>query len=153
MNRILPLLLLALIGCAKDKPAESSGGVVAKDGGITDDTKVPADKGSRAFADHLVRNPVNSFKPGDTGAMVLTWTETRFGPKNRFQAQAVVDGGGEKFTCEEVGDWVMPDAAESNERASINLTIDKSTCPGRPNSGTLRMVLNVKPEGYDIIVH
>lgn len=153
MKPLSVLLLLALVACAKEKKTENQGGVVAKEGGLTDETKVPNDKNSRQFMDHLIRNPLQPFSPGDTGSIKLTWLSTRFGPKNRFQAEAVVDGAGEKFTCEEKGSWEMTESAETTEKGTVTVHIDSSNCPGRPSSGSMRLVITEKSGDYDITIH
>lgn len=152
MNRLIPMLLLTLVGCAKHE-SSGTGGVVAQEGGITSETKVPDDKVSRQFADYVVRNPVKDFEPGDAGSVQLTWKTLTFGAKNRFQADAKLVASGENFTCEEKGDWAMENPADSAERGVMVLTIDKSDCPGRPSSGKIRLGLIVHDGTYDIKVY
>lgn len=143
MSRTLALALaLVTIGCAPKKapaPAAKS----SDDGGINSDTVIPADKDSKSFADHLVRTPIQGFRPSDGDGAQIMWNKVRFSPKNTFTAAAKLTAAGEEIDCEETGKWAMPDPAASDKKATIDLDIDASNCPGRPSAGKLRVLVSI----------
>ncbi len=151
MRTFVLMSLLVLIGCAKEKPpVKSGGGVLAQDGGITTETELPDDKDSRKFADHLVRNPMNEFSPSDGGGASIRWKSVSFGAKNRWTAEAVLTAAGETIECEEGGRWTM-DKAESSEKATVNLETKRTTCPGRSDSVSYRLVMSRSDNGWQIV--
>lgn len=151
MRLFLIVPLLAFAACAKEKPAVSKAEkVVDREGGITDDTKVPADADSRKFADHLVRNPLTNFSPTDGGAAGFKWTEVKFGPKNHWIAQAILTADGESINCVESGDWSM-DKADSDHTATVALRTEKTTCPGRNDAAVYRMQMTWEKDDYNVV--
>lgn len=151
MKRMLPLVLLTLVACAKKSP-QSSGSSSSSSNGITDDTNVPNDHNSKYFADYLIKHNLRDFEPGDTGSVELIWKDVNFGAKNHFQATSRVTGGGEVFDCEEKGDWTMPESAESETVGVVQLNITDSNCPGRARTGQLRIQLRVHGDTYDVLM-
>jgi hypothetical protein len=141
MTRILALLLsLGALACAPKKAPEPAAKKATDDyAGVSSDTKIPDDKDSKAFANHLIRTPIKGFKPSDGGGAEITWNKVRFSAKNTFTATAKLTANGEEVGCEETGKWSMPDAANSDKKATIDIDIDTSNCPGRPNAGKLRV--------------
>lgn len=140
MSRLLlALTLLPLVACGPKKAPEPA--AKHDDGGITSDTKLPDDADTRAFADHLIRHPIKNLKPSDGGGAEIMWTNVHFGPKNHFQATSTLAADNEVIDCEEDGDWEMNDKADSREKGIVEVTVTKSTCPGRPGNNKLRLLL------------
>ncbi|GDX81059.1 hypothetical protein LBMAG42_28700 [Deltaproteobacteria bacterium] len=152
MRTLIILSLLLVVGCAKEKSvAKPTGGVVAKDGGITAETEVPEDADSRKFADHLVRNPLRDFSPSDsTGGAGIKWDSVTFGPKNHWEADAVLTAGGETVRCTEQGRWTI-EKAESATKDTVNLETKKSTCPGRSDATSYRLVMDIAGDNYQVV--
>ena len=137
---IASLVLLSLVGCPKEeKEKGGGGGIVAQEGGITPETELPDDKDTRKFADHLVRTPVRNFKPSDaSGGADIEWSKVSFGPKNHWEADAVLSAGGERVNCTEAGRWTA-EKCDSSTVCTINLDTKKSSCPGRSESTQYRL--------------
>ncbi len=152
MRTFIILSLLFVVGCAKEKSvAKPTSGVVAKDGGITSETEIPDDADSKKFADHLVRNPLRGFAPTDSsGGASIKWDTVTFGPKNHWEADAVLTAGGETVRCTEQGRWTI-DKAESPTRDTVNLDTKKSTCPGRSDSTSYRLVMDIDGDNYQVV--
>ncbi|MSQ01469.1 MAG: hypothetical protein EXR71_06200 [Myxococcales bacterium] len=151
MRTFALMSLLVVLGCVKEKPpVKSGGGVVAQDGGITSETELPDDKDTRKFADYLVRNPMSEFSPSDGGGATIRWKSVAFGPKNHWHAEALITAAGESVECAEGGRWTM-DKAESPEKATVNLETKNSTCPGRSDSVSYRLVMSRSDNGWQIV--
>ena len=144
--------LFSFVGCAKEAPvAKPGGGVVAQDGGITPETELPDDKDTRKFADHLVRNPVVNFVPSDAGGgFSIKCKRLSFGPKNHWEAEAVLSASGEDVDCVEAGRWSL-EKAESATRGTVNLETKKTSCPGRSDSVNYRLVMDAQEGSYQIV--
>jgi hypothetical protein len=114
---------------------------------------VPGDKASRAFSERLMGNPIPDFRPTDAlGGGDLMWNKLAFTPDMRWEATAVLKAAGESIDCMETGEWTMPEAAAGAGEGSIVLTTKRSTCPGRPNDGTLRLLLRDRSGAWDVVV-
>lgn len=151
MRTFIILSLLFVVGCAKEKSVAKPTGVVAKDGGITGETEIPDDADSKKFADHLVRNPLRGFAPTDSsGGASIKWDTVTFGPKNHWEADAVLTAGGETVRCTEQGRWTI-DKAESPTHDTVNLETKKSSCPGRSDGTSYRLVMDIEGDNYQVV--
>jgi hypothetical protein len=147
---IASLVLFSLVGCPKEEKS-GGGGIVAEEGGVTSETELPDDKDTRKFADGLIRNPVKNFKPADgSGDAGITWKTLTFGPKNHWEANAVISAGGENVDCMEAGRWTA-EKAESGVKDTINLDTNKSTCPGRSESIQYRLEMTRDGNDWQIV--
>ena len=149
MRAFLMLSMIALIGCAKEEPPAKTGGggVVGKDGGITEETELPSDKDTRKFADDLVRNPVKGFSPSDG----VRWDSLKFGPKNHWEAKVTITVGGETAECEEAGRWDA-EKADSASKGTLILKTKRSSCAGRSDGTEYRLGLTVQDNGWQVVV-
>ncbi|MBM4393239.1 MAG: hypothetical protein FJ090_19105 [Deltaproteobacteria bacterium] len=150
MLTIASVLVLGLAACPKEEPQKT--GIVAQEGGITSETELPEDKDTRKFADHLVRNPITKFKPTDAASGAdLIWNVLKFGPKNHFEATAVISAGGETVNCEEAGRWTAEKASSGTE-GIINLDTNKSSCPGRSGTDKYRLQITISGDTYQVVM-
>lgn len=149
MSAFVLVSMMAMVGCAKEEaPAKpGGGGVVGKEGGITEETELPDDKDTRKFADGLVRNPVKGFSPADG----VRWDTLKFGPKNHWEATTIITVGGESAECEESGRWTA-EKADSDSKGTVMLTTKKSSCAGRSDSTEYRLGLTVQDNGWQVVV-
>lgn len=145
---VLFSVLFALVGCPKE--VAGGNGVLAQEGGITEETELPDDKDTRKFADHLVRNPIVNFKPTDGGGAELMFKTISFGAKNHWSANATLSAAGETVSCEEGGRWTL-EKAESAEKAVINMETKKSTCAGRSGNDQYRVAVSIEGDNYTMV--
>ena len=99
---------------------------------------VPA--GALAFAKKLVKNPISGYRPGDAGGVDFKYSALTFAGDNTWTAVAAVSAAGETFDCNESGTW-KADAGEGENAGTVEWTVTKSSCAGRPQEGTTRAQL------------
>lgn len=140
-------LFLTLTGCGEKKPANTAtSGSPAAAAGVTDETKIPDDDTSRAFANRLIGNPIRDFKPADNSDALFIYKTMTFKANNAWNAQGELTAQGEKVECVERGTWKM-DAASANDTATMEWTVDYTNCPGRPQNNVMRVKVNISQSG------
>lgn len=139
--------LLALGGCGKKTPPAAAAG--GSGGDLLGNVAIPDDKLSRAFAEKLLTHPVTNFTPADNTGLKFAYKTLTFKNDNSWVADAYIGDGQESVGCEERGSWKM-DAAEDEHNAIMQWTLNKSTCPGRPQENILRVKVTIAQGEYDI---
>lgn len=144
---LLPFLLLTLFAC---------GGASKKDVGTSPAAEsvempkdIPQDAASQAFARKLMKNQVVNFRPTDASGASFVYKTLTFKPDNSWDAESGMEADGETIECREVGSWTM-DAAEDEHTAMMTWTLGKTTCPGRPEQGKLRVKVHIEKGEYTI---
>lgn len=143
------LMALVLTGCGDKKPAASNGSA-GETSAVTENTKVPDDDASRAFANKLLTNDVIDFKPTDNNSdAAFIYKTVHFKANNTWDAVAKMYAQGEEIDCAERGTWEM-DKADSNTEASMTLTVNYTNCPGRPDTNIMRLKFTFDNGGWRI---
>ncbi len=141
---VLSFALALVAGC----PKQDAGAVAAAPSGPAAD--VPGDAASRAFAEALMGNPLQSFSPDDGGGASFSWKKVEFSGGNTWTATSVLSAGGEDVDCEESGKWSM-EAAESATRATVVLQTAQSSCPGRAQDKQYRLLMTREGGGWQVL--
>ena len=150
MKNVIPLLVLSLFlapGCGKKK-ATTGGGAASADR-VTAQTKIPDDAKSKAFAEKLLTQIVQDFKPSDNSEAQFVYRTVTFQPDNSWQAVAQMTAQGETIDCQELGEWSM-DPADDEHTAAMEWKVNKTTCAGRPETGMLRLKVTIEGGEYNI---
>jgi hypothetical protein len=137
-------LFLTLTGCGEKKPANTAASSASA--GVTDETKIPDDDMSRAFANRLIGNPIRDFKPTDNSDALFIYKTMTFKANNAWNAQGELTAQGEKVECVERGTWKM-DGASANDTATMEWAVDYTNCPGRPANNIMRVKVNISQSG------
>lgn len=137
--------LLLLAGCPKQEAASGTGAAVAEAAAAD----VPSDAASRAFAETLMKNPLESFSPDDGGGASFKWKSLGFGAGNVWKAASVLSAGGEDVDCEESGRWSL-EKAEAPTKATVVLQTQATSCPGRSESKEYRLVMTRDGGGWQV---
>jgi hypothetical protein len=137
----LLLMALVLTGCGPKKPAANNG--TAGDGSaLTEATKVPNDDASRAFAQKLLTHDIIDFQPADNNTDAkFIYKTVHFKADNSWNAVAKMYAQGEEVDCAERGTWEM-DPADNATTAAVNLSVNYTNCPGRPQENILRLKMS-----------
>ena len=145
MIRLLPVLVLSLlaVGCKK---GPASGGGSAE----IELPKAPADEASQSFAAKMMKFQVSNWKPSDTYGASFVYKTVTFRPDNSWQTQAEMSADGESFECQELGTFEI-DPAQDEHTAMVTWHVNKTTCAGRPDQGTMRTKINIDKGEYTIM--
>ena len=151
MTRITALVLVSTLvfaGACKKKDAETapaSGG-----GNVLKGAMVPDNDAARAFATNLVTHKAIDIRPMDNGEMSFVYKSLSFTAENNgWMAEAVVGQGQDSFTCQEIGAWEIV-SADSGDSATMNWTLNKTTCAGREGGKSMRVKVDIKNGNYDV---
>lgn len=144
---LMTIALAALAGCKKSDSSTAAPEQAAEDKAQWGD-QVPDDATSRAFAAELVRQTVEDFRVTDDGA-VLTYRSLRFKADGSWSASGEVAIADEEMECAESGEWTM-DAAETETKAMVNYTIDRTDCAGREAGSDQRVMIDIN--GDDVVI-
>lgn len=143
------LMALVLTGCGDKKPAANNG-TASSGAAVTENTKVPDDDNSRAFAEKLLSKDVVDFKPTDNNSdAAFIYKTVHFKANNSWEAAAKMYAQGEEIDCAERGTWEM-DAATSSNSANVTLTVNYTNCPGRPANNIMRLNFTFDNGGWRI---
>lgn len=149
MRSILVLsAILVLSGCGK-KNTPAAGGEAAGGGNLLGNVQIPDDANSRAFAEKLLTHQVTNFSPADNTGLKFAYKTLTFKNDNSWVADAYIGEGQDSIGCEERGSWTM-DAADDEHNATMQWTLKKSTCPGRPQENIMRVKVTIEKGEYDI---
>jgi hypothetical protein len=114
---------------------------------------VPDDGSSRKFGEKLVNLQVVAWSPSDGGAVQFMYNSLAFRRDNTWQADATVSILDEEVSCQENGAWTM-DPAQSDNTATVELTVGKTSCPGRDVGTSIRLEASIMGDGtYKFMVH
>ncbi|MBN1336323.1 MAG: hypothetical protein JXB39_10215 [Deltaproteobacteria bacterium] len=145
MSRMVLPLVLVLAACG---PKEAPVQPVVEAG-----PQVPDDASSRRFGEKLVALEVINWSPTDGGAVQFVYNTLSFLRDNTWRADANVSILDEEVACMETGTWAM-DPAQSDNTAAVDMTVDKTSCPGREAGTRLRIEATILPDGsYKFMVH
>ena len=146
MNRMALPLALALAACGpKEAPVQATPTEAGP--------QVPDDQSSRRFGEKLVNLQVISWSPSDGGAVQFMYNTLQFRRTNTWQADATVSILDEEVSCQENGAWTM-DPAQSDNTATVEMTVDKTSCPGREVGTSIRIEATILQDGtYKFMVH
>lgn len=144
----LPLFLLAGAGCGKkaDNTAPASSGASSD---VLGKAEVPSDSVSKAFAGKILTHVVTNYTLADGNGMKFVYKSLTFSNDNGWVADAVIGEGEDSLGCKEQGTWSM-EAASDEHTANVSLQMDKSSCPGREQSGTTRLNVYIAKGEYTI---
>lgn len=146
MSRMALPLALILAACGpKEAPVEAAPAEVGP--------QVPDDASSRKFAEKLLTLQIISWSPSDGGAVQFMYNTLSFKRNNTWNGDANVSILDEEMACQESGGWVM-DPAQSDNTANVEMTVEKTSCPGRDIGAKIRVEASILQDGsYKLMVH
>lgn len=148
---ILLSALLPLVACGEKKaPASSGSAAAASSEESIDGAKYPDDAASKAFVTRLIRVDAKDFEPMDAAGAKFIYKSVDFKNDNTWWAAAQMTADGETFDCKEQGTWEM-DPAIDEHTAEMTWKLNRSSCAGRPQEGTLRLKVGIDGGEYRIV--
>ena len=139
LRTVLPLALVLAACGPKDSNVQAAGAGIGS-------TQVPDDASSRKFAVKLLGLQVLSWTPSTSGAVQLVYNTLTFLDQNRWQADATLSVLDEETSCRENGVWTMEPARSSNT-ATVEMTVEKTSCPDREAGTTVRVDATILQDG------
>lgn len=144
----LPLLLLAAPACKK-KEDNTAPAASAPSADVLGKVDVPNDDLSKAFAGKILTHVVTNYTLADGNGMKFVYKSLTFSNDNTWWSDAVIGEGDDSVGCKEQGTWSMESASDEHT-ANVSLKMDKTTCPGREQSGMTRLNVNIAKGEYTI---
>lgn len=139
--RAFILSCLILSACGK-KAATPEAAAAPKEAALT--AEMPDSAEAKAFAKRLVKAEIVGYSP--TGNSQFQHNTLDFRGDGTWVADAILEAGGEEVPCAENGTWRI-DAADSTDTATLELAIDKTSCPTRSDGTSWRINVTVDNSG------
>lgn len=129
-------LAALLAGCGGKKAPEPAADGGSAEAAVT--AEMPDTAEAKAFAKSLVKTEVKGLGVVSSGGGRLDYNTLTFAPDGRWNATGVVKASDEQFECKETGTWSI-EGAETAESATMEWTVEKTTCATR-EAGTKQRV-------------
>lgn len=142
---VLALAFIVTPGCKKKEAATTA----SPNADVLGDVNIPKDDNSKMFATRILQRPITDFSPVDSMGAKLIYKTLTFKNNNAWIAESVLGVGDESVNCTESGLWSM-DAATDDHTANMTWDVNKTTCPGRSESNTIRVNVNIEKGEYTI---